>query len=238
MSDAASLRCPHCGANVAPDAQRCPYCRGRLATVSCPSCFALMFEGAKFCPSCGLRRPTVDVSETPAKCPGCRTPMEQKAIGGLTLLECPNCDGVWVTAADFEHLCSTAEAQAAVLHHVTPRKQVPVGRVRYRPCVKCGTMMNRLNFGQISGTVVDVCRGHGTFLDAGELHAIVAFVRDGGLDRAREHKLNELKEQERRLAWNEAKLARESGVHDRSVEFRSGTWTLRGVIELIDLLKE
>ena len=31
-------------------------------------------------------------------------------------------------------------------------------------------MMNRMNFGRLSGTVVDVCSGHGTFLDAGELH--------------------------------------------------------------------
>jgi hypothetical protein len=28
-------------------------------------------------------------------------------------------------------------------------------------------MMNRVNFGRLSGTVVDVCRGHGTYLDAG-----------------------------------------------------------------------
>ena len=50
---------------------------------------------------------------------------------------------------------------------------------------RCGKMMNRVNFGRHSGTVIDVCRGHGTFLDAGELHAIVTFIRDGGLDRAR-----------------------------------------------------
>ena len=38
-------------------------------------------------------------------------------------------------------------------------------------------MMNRVNFGRLSGTIVDVCKGHGTFLDPGELHRIVEFIR-------------------------------------------------------------
>ncbi len=59
--------------------------------------------------------------------------------------------------------------------------------------------MNRINFARLSGTVVDVCRGHGTFLDAGELHAIVAFIEEGGLERLRERSLEELKDEQRRL---------------------------------------
>ena len=59
--------------------------------------------------------------------------------------------------------------------------------------------MNRVNFGKLSGAVIDVCRGHGTFLDAGELHQIVTFIQQGGLDRARTQKLEELREEERRL---------------------------------------
>ena len=60
-------------------------------------------------------------------------------------------------------------------------------------------MMNRVNFGKLSGAVIDVCRGHGTFLDAGELHQIVTFIQEGGLDRARAQKIEELREGERRL---------------------------------------
>jgi hypothetical protein len=54
---------------------------------------------------------------------------------------------------------------------------------------------------------VDVCRGHGTFLDAGELHAIVRFIQGGGLDRARQRQIEDLKEQERQL--RAAQAARE-----------------------------
>jgi hypothetical protein len=68
-------------------------------------------------------------------------------------------------------------------------------------------MMNRVNFARLSGTIVDVCKGHGTFLDAGELQAIVAFIQGGGLERARQRQIDDLKEHERRLKDQEARLA-------------------------------
>jgi Zn-finger nucleic acid-binding protein len=111
----------------------------------------------------------------------------------------PRCDGVWVDAGIFEALCADREAQARCCT-TSPRAAVPVNEaVRYRPCVSCGVMMNRLNFGRLSGTIVDVCRGHGTFLDAGELHAILTFIQAGGLDRARAREVQELKDERRRL---------------------------------------
>jgi len=42
--------------------------------------------------------------------------------------------------------------------------------------------MARMTFGKHSGIVVDVCRGHGTWFDGGELDAVMAFVRGGGLE--------------------------------------------------------
>lgn len=137
--------------------------------------------------------------------------MRQIDLGSAALLECEACFGLWVDAETFEHLCADREAQAAVLH----RWENPVARdadlrVRYRPCVRCGTMMNRLNFGKVSGVVVDVCKGHGTFLDAGELHQIVGFIRGGGLDRARERQLEDLKDEQARLRSLQATTIRDS----------------------------
>jgi Zn-finger nucleic acid-binding protein len=126
--------------------------------------------------------------------------MHRVTIGSASLLECSGCDGVWVDALDFERICADRESRGAVLHRWTSSPpQASVGPVRYRPCVRCGKLMNRVNFGRLSGTVVDVCRGHGTFLDAGELHAIATFVEAGGLDRMREREIEELKEEQRRL---------------------------------------
>ena len=186
MSDASSLHCPNCGAAVDPDQRRCPYCKARLATVSCPACFALMFDSAAYCPNCGAHRARSVQQASVAKCPGCRKELTRIAVGSTALMECGACDGVWVEADDFERLCADREAQAAVIHRFAAHSSANTERIRYRPCVRCQKMMNRVNFGRLSGIVVDVCRGHGTYLDAGELHQIVAFIHEGGLDRARQ----------------------------------------------------
>jgi len=46
--------------------------------------------------------------------------------------------------------------------------------------------MNRNAFGRVSGVIVDVCRKHGVWFDAGELAEVVRFIEAGGMARARE----------------------------------------------------
>jgi Zn-finger nucleic acid-binding protein len=205
MPDARGLHCPNCGAAVEPDAGRCPFCKARLATVACPSCFALMFEGAAFCSSCGAARARAESGDEAARCPGCSGELRSVDVGNTVLLECRACDGAWIDASRFEALCADGEAQAAVLHRYGGRGQVAKTAVKYRKCVRCGKLMNRVNFARLSGTIVDVCRGHGTFLDAGELHQIVVFLRGGGMERARERQLSELRDERRKLQELEAR---------------------------------
>jgi Zn-finger nucleic acid-binding protein len=216
MSDVQSLHCPNCGAAADPQAARCPYCRARLATVSCPQCFALMFQGAAFCPTCGARTSRAAAAPSTKVCPDCRGQLAQVLLGDLPLLECAACDGVWVGAADFERICANREAQAAVLERrrSTAPSESRRAPIHYRPCVVCGKMMNRVNFGRVSGTVVDVCRGHGTFLDAGELHAIATFIINGGLDLARQREKEDLVEERHRLAQLKAQLEHQSHASD------------------------
>jgi len=124
-------------------------------------------------------------------------------VGEVDLLECASCDGTWIEAAAFQTLCAEREQQAAVVHRKPADARPPVtsmtGPIRYRPCPQCGKMMNRLNFGRLSGAVVDVCSSHGTFLDRGELHQIVQFILGGGLSRTRQAELASLKEEEQRI---------------------------------------
>lgn len=133
-------------------------------------------------------------------------------VGDVDLLECANCDGTWVEAAAFERLCAQREQQAAVLQRkpaeVKTDAQSTAERVRYRPCPQCGKMMNRLNFGRLSGAILDVCKGHGTFLDRGELHEVMQFILDGGLDRTRQAEVGRLKEEQQRLRELLAQLGR------------------------------
>jgi Zn-finger nucleic acid-binding protein len=231
-SDAGALRCPSCGGPAAPGDAACRYCRATLATVSCPACFALMFEGAVYCQACGVRRSRTAGSDRHAPCPSCRGTMTEVQVGEVAMLECSRCRSIWVDAATFEHICASQASQAAVLHHwPAPASVRTGGEVKYRKCVVCGTMMNRLNFGRMSGTIVDVCRGHGTLLDPGELHAVVRFIQGGGLDRARERQIADLKEQEQRL--RQAQMARPAA----SPEFDYESWTRSDVQALLDQLR-
>ena len=125
--------------------------------------------------------------------------MTEVRVGETPLLDCQKCDGLWIGAEAFERLCSSREAQAAVLHPAASEARFMEREVRYRPCLQCGTMMNRVNFAKVSGTVVDVCKNHGTFLDRGELQAIVQFIQGGGLERSRQRLIEDLKEQEQRV---------------------------------------
>ena len=97
-------------------------------------------------------------------------------------------------------------SQAAVLHKNEGRRELKEQRVSYHPCIRCGTMMHRVNFARISGAIVDVCKPHGTFLDSGELQDVVRFIQNGGLERARQRQIDDLKEQERSLRAKELRL--------------------------------
>jgi Zn-finger nucleic acid-binding protein len=162
--------------------------------------------------------------------------MRRVQVGPTSLLECSRCGGVWIDAAAFERVCADGEAQAAVLH------QWPGGapdrrstEVRYRPCPSCGRMMNRVNFAKISGTVVDVCKGHGTFLDSGELHRIVTFIKGGGLERARRRQLDDIKEAEIDLrAAQQAEARWNATLPDPSRDMR---WNGPDLLELLRRLR-
>lgn len=194
-----------------------------------------MFEGAKFCPQCGAARARVEKDGTALTCPSCRKALERVEIGATALMECGGCDGIWADAESFEHLCVNSEARAAVLHRLErPAANPARQRVQYRHCPQCSKMMNRVNFSKVSGTIVDVCRGHGTWLDAGELHQIVAFIQNGGLERARELQIQELKEQERNARDAELRAARERGRMDPS--HATGIHSPRSPLDLFDVI--
>ncbi|MGH7180265.1 MAG: zf-TFIIB domain-containing protein, partial [Tepidisphaeraceae bacterium] len=81
----------------------------------------------------------------------------------------------------------------------TIKPQELEGDWRYRPCPQCGQMMNRINFAGGSGIVLDICKPHGIWFDHDELRKIIEFIREGGLDRAREVEKQKLSEQRRQL---------------------------------------
>ncbi len=135
---------------------------------------------------------------TDAPCPRCRTPLEASGAGAwdraappelgrgedLRVRECPRCGGMFVPPDALLEILCYAEL-AGPFPEGARRPAVGLGEVTYVPCPRCHTSMNRVNFGKLSGVIVDVCRDHGTWFDGGELTRVIAFAAGGGLSRTR-----------------------------------------------------
>jgi len=235
--EARVLRCSGCGASVSADAPQCPYCKAQLATVACPACFALVPLSASHCPGCGAEMaPRVPTTPEGAACPACGKAMAANRIGDLDVQTCLACGGLWLDRAVFEQLGASRERQGAVLGALPSPTAPPVIGLEaavYRPCPNCSQRMNRVNYAKRSGVILDVCRAHGLWFDQDELRRVLSFIEKGGLDRARERELEELKEARR--------AAVPMPVHPASsAEFRhqatgGGDWSLAADLAWIAL---
>jgi Zn-finger nucleic acid-binding protein len=140
--------------------------------------------------------------DEPLKCPRCREDMQALRLRAATVRECAACGGLWLDPETLQKLSDGREERAGVVSalagHV-PTATTPPDIIRYVPCPVCDRLMNRKNFAQSSGVVLDVCATHGVWLDCGELERVLGFVAGGGLARARAHEREKLVEEQRRL---------------------------------------
>lgn len=206
MTDAATLRCPSCGAPVAPEAVECGHCHASLHPIRCSWCFGWTFTEARDCSHCGSR---AEPSALKTTCPSCREPLSSRRLGSASLSGCAHCAGVWADAASFKTICADRETQSAYLGEgaLIPRPPLSDPQdspIVYRPCAVCGELMNRFNFANCSGVILDSCKPHGVWFDPDELRRIVEFIRGGGLDLARDNERRSLELERRRLAQSDA----------------------------------
>ena len=228
--DAATLNCPMCGAPCASDATRCEHCQARLATVACPSCFGLIFLGSKFCPHCGAAVERTESAEPVAmSCPRCRVALNAITLGTTNVDECPKCEGLWVGVSTFNSICADRDQQAAVFADTpapAPEAAPPaLDETRYLPCAVCGDMMNRMNFANHSGIIIDLCKPHGIWFDRDELRRIIEYIRAGGLTAARARDLEKW-QSEKRVADFSRSLSHigRSGVERKMSDIPSTHW--------------
>jgi len=218
-----TLNCPNCGAGVASDHTECEFCRTRLKTVACPKRLGLMFFGSKFCGHCGAAsietRSTDDTNL--GICPRCKISLDRLAIDTITLSECTRCGGLWSDVATFEKICSDREQQSAALTFFgsRPEPSAKPAPIQYVPCPHCKELMNRSNFARSSGVIVDLCKEHGVWLDAGELPKIIDFINNGGLARTREKEKISLDEERQKIRDERREL--------EMYEMRSGNYPAR-----------
>jgi Zn-finger nucleic acid-binding protein len=234
--EAGVLQCAACGAPCAPDDSACSYCLAVLAVVACPQCFGRVFPGAEHCAHCGaelLAGARPDPALVPVRpCPRCavRAELAPRLIADTLLDECHRCGGVWVECKVFESLVKNRDQQArleaAAAPEITLEERQPPSSARapaspspraYIPCPDCRQLMNRKNFGNISGVLVDVCKPHGVWFDSGELGRIIRFVMRGGLLEARHREVEELERGAREKRVNEFVLSAQGDLMEPAV---------------------
>lgn len=120
------------------------------------------------------------------KCPKCSMPLKTHALEEGNVDHCQKCNGVWVTVID-EKKVLEIKPDVFTIDELRRLRALykPFWRqqdTRYVPCPDCGELMHRKVWGSYSGVVVDVCRHHGTWFDAGEVEKIREYVKLGGVE--------------------------------------------------------
>jgi Zn-finger nucleic acid-binding protein len=192
--DARILRCAACGAQVAEGAADCAYCGAAVVrepdphsvSLICPECYARNADTSRFCTACGVafRPEPIPEAGPELACPACACPMQATHVADVAVCECPQCHGLWVPGSRFDELVRRAtEAHRKAGSSAAPPRVHggnPNARpVRYRRCPSCSSFMLRRNFRRSSGVVIDLCRAHGTWLDADEIEQIAGFILSG-----------------------------------------------------------
>ncbi len=179
------MNCVNCGAPLSPKSNVCTFCGslndtdlrtiGRRTTGKTPS--------ERTCPRCDVRMDTIELC----------------AVGGLCVERCDKCLGMFFDPNELESLIDTSvsrvfEVDFERMSRIVEEEAPDSSQVTYVKCPVCAELMHRKIYGPRSGVIVDTCRGHGVWLDGGELGRILKWAAAGG----RLHADNKDREEERR----------------------------------------
>jgi len=236
--DAAVVKCSWCGAPRTKGAETCEFCQAEftlhekdLHTI-CPVCMARVSDKARFCHHCAT--PIVPEGKpgvaTQSPCPVCGKDrnLRSRRLGQMSVavMECQGCGGLWLGIDAFEAVLDKARGTAlptktlggtsAPGRDYIRGSQGPQTGPLYRPCAVCGKLMNRKNYGRISGVIIDVCSEHGVWFDADEIERLIAWIRSGGLALSQELKQEQEKAERQEAMKKEAigKTPVESWIDD------------------------
>ena len=254
QQEAPVVRCARCGGHRQGGEPACGFCGADFTVTErdrdtvCPSCAGRIGRGSRFCPYCGVR---IDPQQLPLEssaldCPVCgegqRLQVRVLSKAGHVVLECVRCGGLWVAAPVLRLLEKEAQRTVSPTEPGASRATGPSSLEQrgpfYRKCPICGEVMQRRNYGAISGVIVDVCKAHGVWFDEGELEAALQWIRSGGLRKAAERERMRLEEAARAAR----RAAREAAQVHRDAMYRPGPYTGGGgwgtdlLTDLADLL--
>ncbi|MBL8739967.1 MAG: zf-TFIIB domain-containing protein [Myxococcales bacterium] len=144
-----------------------------------------------------------------ATCPRCKGRLVEQELHDALLLDCVQCGGLFVPKPTIDALGEPQNHNLRIAFPRRVRRPEPL-EVAYLNCPLCSGRMNRVNFAKVSGVIVDVCTNDGVWFDQGEVDAVIDFVEQGGLERARRRESAELEREKERLRAERAAF-REQG---------------------------
>jgi Zn-finger nucleic acid-binding protein len=163
----------------------------------CTSCSAPLLANTNRCLYCNSRSDVdlhakhpyrVEKSVTHRICPNCDKPLQTirlKMAEPLYIERCHTCFGLFFDKGEIETVLQNSVSNVYDINrqHIDninkdryPKQQ----KIRYVKCPECRRHMNRVNFGNRSGVVVDQCIIHGIWLDSGELTHLLEWKKAGG----------------------------------------------------------
>jgi len=158
----------------------------------CQSCGKDINVKYLICPFCGghIRE---DEKRLSPECPRCKVSLKVYIKDNDEYDICPKCGGLWLDRGEFHLLTREYDVYKKEDDKGEYLREPLRDAGGYIPCVRCGKLMNRKNFGEISGVIIDECGNHGVWLDVGELEKIRHFIVDGGLERAQDMEIEKVR---------------------------------------------
>lgn len=163
----------------------------------CAFCSAPLVANNQYCRYCGNRNDidlkghiefNTDNEFNQYPCPHCLTKLtylELKVDRGYRIARCQSCLGIFLERRILERLLEEAVSPVQTIN-IQQLQAINLDRfpnqrpVKYIRCPICQSFMQRTNFAYRSGVIVDICRNHGIWLDAGELIQLMEWKRAGG----------------------------------------------------------
>jgi Zn-finger nucleic acid-binding protein len=205
-------RCTSCSAALPANTNRCQYCNTR-SDVDLHAKHPYKVEklnSKRICPNCDKALQTI----------GLKTPEL------LAIERCQTCYGLFFDKGEIELILQSSVSNVFDINrehidNINKDRYRKPEKIRYLKCPDCRRHMNRVNFGQRSGVVVDQCIIHGIWLDNGELTHLLEWKKAGGQLLHQEHAIEMEKQKQQKqdaLPCTATDYSNTSGGFDSELE--------------------
>ena len=185
------MKCESCGRNDVSGRVACLYCGGKLIEVSrseitirCPSCNDVMVKkensGVTFdqCGSCnGAWYDKFEIEVLLKKSKSELDAVEEQNVTNFEIPTDKHSTRAPKTTFGKEERDDFFRRPASTAKPSIPRQNSIKESSFYRKCPICKATMQRVNYLQKTGVIVDVCTHHGIFLDDGEFDSLHHFIQ-------------------------------------------------------------